>query len=282
MKTRYILKNLMLVERNKEWLSSGIPLNQKLLYYPAFWSSYTRLVVSKDKHIRYFGRTFYYDNPATPFNLQNYPFEITHKVLRHMSITPKYVMDIGANIGQFPLTVAAVVPGVHVDALEPNSEVFKILEKNIKSYPNVKAYNVGVGKPGKNDKMYFEPTRSGTGSLIPENAGDKEHIKEIPIKLVDDVPSVTKRKQYDLITIDVEGYEMDVVKCLKGVKTRYLFMEVSTQSRSKRYNHSELFDNVREALGDFDIVYTLGHSSLSTPTFDILLEFVDNKNSKKK
>lgn len=273
MKTRYILKNLMLMERNKEWLASDIPLSEKLLYYPAFVASYTRLLSTKNKRIRYFNHDFYYDNPATPFNLQNYPYEITHRILRHMDIVPKHVIDIGANIGQFPLTIASVVPGVEVDALEPNGDIYKILQKNVKDYKNVRTFNVGVGKASNAATMFYEPTRSGVGSLLAENAGNKDKLKEIPITLVDDIPTITKRRSYDLIAIDVEGYEMDVVQCLQGIQTRYLFMEVSARGRAKNYLHSALFDHVHTILGDFDIVYTSGHSSAEAPTFDVLFEF---------
>ncbi|HSX36465.1 MAG TPA: FkbM family methyltransferase [Patescibacteria group bacterium] len=277
MKTTYLLKNLMLVSRNREWLVSNIPLGEKVAYYRAFLAAYARLAVKKDKRIRYFGHDFYYDNPATPFNLQNYPFEITHKILRHMKITPKHVIDIGGNIGQFPITMAAIVPDAKVDALEPNGDIYKILKKNASAYNNVKTYNVGVGASKASAKMFYEPTRSGVGSLLQENAGDKARLKEIPITLVDDVPKLTKRDHYDLVTIDVEGYEMEVVKCLSGLKTRYLFMEVSTQGRSKTYRHATLFENIKKALGNFDIVYATGYSSTSAPTFDILFEFLDDE-----
>lgn len=273
MKTSYILKNLMLVSRNREWLTSRIPASEKVRYYPAFLGSYVRLLTTKDKYIQYFNQRFYYDNPATPFNLQNYPFEITHKILRHMKSSPKRALDIGANIGQFPLTLASILPEIEVDALEPNGDIYETLKRNASNFKRVKIYNYGVGKPVKNAKMYYEPSRSGTGSLLAENAGDiGGAVKQIPIQLTDNIPSVTKHDKYDLITIDVEGYEMDVVKCLNNIKTKYLFMEVSGQGRSKTYDHSVLFDNIRKALGEFDIVYLMGYSS-SNPTFDMLLEF---------
>ena len=189
-----------------------------------------------------------------------------------MKIVPKHVIDIGGNIGQFPLTMAAILPDVSVDALEPNSDIYKILKKNVKPYKNVHVYNVGVGKATQEATMFYQPAHSCTGSLLAENAGDAETLKEIPITLVDDIPKLTKRSQYDLATIDVEGYEMDVLKSLKGLKTRYLFIEVSSQGRAKTYLHSRLFDTIREMFGAFDIVYSLGQSA-GAAAFDVLLEF---------
>ena len=262
----------MLLHRNKEWLASDISLREKLAFYPAIGASYVRLFAAHDKHVRYFGQRFYYDNPATPLNMQIYPYEITHKILRHMKKLPKYALDIGGNIGQFPLTLSAIVPDVKVDALEPNRDIFKILERNVAPYKNVRIHNAGVGKPSKTAKMFYEPSRSGVGSLMKENAGNTQNLKELPITLVDDVSKVFGRKDYDLITIDVEGYEKEVVANLKGVTCRYMFMEVSGQGRSKTYNHAGLFATIQKNFGDFDLVYCSGHS-YTKATFDMLIEF---------
>ena len=198
-----------------------------------------------------------------------------------MKITPKRALDIGGNIGQFPLTLAAVIPKIKVDALEPNGDIFKILQQNSKDFRNVRIYNFGVGKIKKGAKMFYEPTRSGTGSLLAENAGDTDVIQEISINLTDDIPKITKHANYDLVTIDVEGYEMEVVKCLNNITTKYLFMEVSGQGRSKNFNHSELFNGIRKSLGQFDIIYLMEHSE-KQPTFDMLLEFTDQRKEPRK
>ncbi len=62
----------MLVERNREWLSSDIEWKYKWRYYPALVGAYTRLL-SKRRRVKYLGKRFYFDNPATPLNLQNLP-----------------------------------------------------------------------------------------------------------------------------------------------------------------------------------------------------------------
>lgn len=130
MKLSYALQNLKLYERNREWLAAPISFTSKIAYYPAIAASYLRLGLHHSKSIRYLGSVFHYDNPATPLNLQNYPYEVGHKLLSHMTSMPSSVLDIGANLGQFSVTLAHLCPEAQIDAFEPNPAVWAILTQN--------------------------------------------------------------------------------------------------------------------------------------------------------
>ncbi len=123
--------------------------------------------------------------------------------------------------------------------------------------------------------MYVETGRSGTASFIEENASDnKDLLNTIDIDMINSIPSYTRRKHYDIVKIDVEGYEYNVIKTLKNITMNYLFIEVSS-GRSKNYLHSELFAMIAKKFGAYDIVYSSTVSKYSN-TYDILLEF-ENK-----
>ncbi len=104
--------------------------------------------------------------------------------------------------------------------------------------------------------MYFEPGRSGTGSLMRGNATDQAGtVSEIEVTLVSTVVLVTGRSAYDLVKVDVEGYEWHAVHALDGIQIGYLFMEVSL-NRVKDYAHSELYSLLESMFGAFDVVYS--------------------------
>lgn len=84
--------------------------------------------------------------------------------------------------------------------------------------------------------------------------------------------SLTDRDAYDLVVVDVEGYEAEVVASLGGITTRYLHLEVSTRARSRSYLHSELFGLVQEQFGEFDILCQ-DKFGASDDVFYVLLEF---------
>ncbi len=264
----HYLKNLKLIERNREWLSSnGISSHHKVSYYGNIFASYA----FRRHKIIYLGNDFYYDNPATPLNLQNYPFEITKKILANMDRKPKSVLDLGGNIGQFSVTINHILKGkAKIDSFEPNEYAAEFLKNNTKNMSGIRVFNYGLGAKSSEEVMYFDPTRSGIGSLMKSNAGEGKLIKQ-RIKITNDVPLLTKRSHYDLVKIDVEGYEMNALKGLQGLTLDYLFIEISGQGRSKDYMHSTMFNYIRKQWGEFDIYYCGGFTKHSE-TFDLVLK----------
>lgn len=261
-------RNLKLVERNREWWqASNVSPRDKAAYY----GSLVRTYAKREMHIRYLGNDLHFDNPATPLNLQNYPYEITRKVLGNMSITPTTVLDIGANLGQFSLTTRHVLGGaVTIDAFEPNPYVFEFLRKNTADVTGVTIHNYGVGAADGEGQLHFDPSRTGIGSLIRENAGDP--TESATIQVTGDVAAVTGRNSYDLVKVDVEGYEFHTLEGLATIRPRYLFLEVSGLGREKDYMHSQLFGRIRDQWGEFDLRYIGGYGDMGD-TFDVLAAF---------
>lgn len=264
--THYI-KNLKLIERNKEWLANtGVSRPEKMAYYGRIATS----IASGSNKIKYLGADLYYDNPATPLNLQNYPYEISKKILANMHKKPKTILDIGGNLGQFSLTINHVLKNkAKIDVFEPNSYIYEFLKKNIKPYANIYAHNYGLGDTSKTETLYFNPTRTGIGSVLKKNAGEGKLLKQ-EITITNKPEKVTARVKYDLVKIDVEGYEYHALKALKNIRFEYLFVEFSGQGRSKDYSHSEMFAVAKEYWGDFDIYYC-GGLTKEVGTFDLLL-----------
>lgn len=257
---------------NKAWLKSQLPFSTKLAHYPRSVASITKNVISGKGEINYLGHMFEYDNKFSPILLQNYPYEIQHDLLRYLAKPPATVLDIGANIGQFITTVSYYTNNkIVADVFEPNPSVIDQLTQNTKHIKNLRIYNMGVGEQGKTE-MFYEPGRSAVGSFIKANAGTKQNLKKVSIDVVSDVAASTKRKNYDLVKIDVEGYEYEVIKQIEGIKMKYLFLEISTVQREKHYSHSELFRLIENKFGKYDILFSSALTK-DQQMFNILVEF---------
>jgi FkbM family methyltransferase len=272
LKLGYLLRNLHLIERNREWLSAPVPASVKLGFYPRLAMSYAALLGRGRRRIGYLGRPFVYDNPATPLNLQIYPYEVGVKLLRRMPERPATVLDVGANIGQFSRTLAYLLPEAAIDSFEPNPAIFAILEQNTAG-TKIRAFNQALGPEAGSATFYYEPNRSGIGSFIKANAGNQGNVREIGVQISDSVAAVTGRDQYDLVKIDVEGFEHEVLASLRDVKARYLFLEASGKGRSRNYTDAQLYDTIRATLGDFDVLFSSGFDDKSI-TYELLLKFV--------
>lgn len=268
------LAKLRLIFRTRLWLSASIPTATKLKYFPAVGVSYLRMILTGNKTISYLGTKLKFDNVASPFSLQAYPFEIANKILANMPSKPATVLDVGGNIGQFSITMSALMGGkVSIDILEPNPEAYSMLQDNIVPLSNLTSYNTGVGKAGKHD-LFFNQGQSATGSLLKNNAGEKgaSTTRKISINLTDKVALLTGRKDYDLVKIDVEGYEIEALEGLKGIKPKFLYIEVSGLGRGKNYLHSELLQAIADRFGKFDVYY-LSSADSGSINFEALLGF---------
>lgn len=265
------LMKLKPIERNKLLWLSGLPLRSKLAFYPRTTISYLNYIGLKKKHVTYLGERFYFDNIATPLCLMTYPHEVRQQVAGNIDKDIKTVLDIGGNIGQFSLTALKLLNPKSIDTIEPNPEIFKILEKNLSKHKNVKLYNVGIGPAGQKD-LFFEEGRSGLGSIMKDNAGKRDKIHGVTVKLVSDISKLTGKKKYDLVKIDVEGYEFGLLDSIKKIDCKYLFIEFSSGKRKTMGQHSESLSKIREKFGDFKILHVT-ESSATSPSFEMLLQF---------
>src|SRR5262249_22257451 len=124
------------------------------------------------------------------------------------------------------------------------------------------------------ETMYFEPNRSGVGSFLKNNAGTPGRLETVSVLMRENAAKITRRYVYDLIKVDVEGFESDALRALKDIKTKYLYIEVSGGGRDKLFTDAQLYAEILETLGDFNVVYGSGVSSASNATYELLLEFV--------
>jgi len=278
-KASYILRNLKLIERNTQWLRSNISGYQKLKFYIDIPVAYLRYFTQGKKYINYLGNILYFDNPATPLNIQIYPYEIGSKIFGNMDTLPGNILDIGGNIGQFSITAHQLLDrlGVNnplIDVFEPNPAPFDVLSHNTKDMGGITIYNVGVGPKDSKKTLYYEENRSGTGSFDQKNTMSiGANIKEQQVSITANIQKYTGTSKYDLIKIDVEGFEYEVLRGLRGLKTSYLYVELSMPGRELNFDHSDFFNIVENIFGTYRIAYV---SKANTQSHDVelLLKFI--------
>ena len=117
------------------------------------------------------------------------------------------VIDIGASYGWFSVGMSERFDNVHSFELSPSTRAALI--KNTEQIENIKVYDVGLGNSDSIVK-YSENLISGVTSIVSGRPNTSARIKKL-----DDF----NIKQIDLIKIDVESYEIEV---LKGAKETLL------------------------------------------------------------
>ncbi|MCB9079356.1 MAG: FkbM family methyltransferase [Anaerolineaceae bacterium] len=141
------------------------------------------------------------------------------------------VIDIGANEGQFIHTALALVPNAPIIAFEPNPELAKKLKTTFEEYGTISIFSTALGsQPGvlPLNVSKFAPASSflqPTVECLSEFPGtDVIRTIDVEINRLDDFvrqPDLgfAPHNNY-LLKIDVQGYEMEVVKGAVGIYDR--------------------------------------------------------------
>ena len=161
------------------------------------------------------------------------------QLLRNIIKEGDTVIDIGANIGFYTLLFRNIVGKKgRVIAFEPEPKNFSLLRKTIdtNNFENVIAYQMAVGS--KNSKVKL---------LLSEDAGehqisDNGHIDVDCIRLDDYIKSA------DFIKLDVEGYEIEILKGMQNLlqKNIILMSEFYVKLLVNNSNPKEFFTILTE------------------------------------
>ena len=155
-------------------------------------------------------------------------------VLRNLNCD--FVIDVGANRGQFALTARKVFPDACIHSFEPLDEPAKIFESVFSSDTNTHLHRCAIGSERATMTIHVSE-RDDSSSLLPigrsqselfPNTGESETrmTSVLPLGEVIKVDDVTN---CSLLKIDVQGYELEVLKGCKTVleKITYIYVECS-------------------------------------------------------
>lgn len=155
----------------------------------------------------------------------------------------KVFVDVGANIGHHSLFASIYAREVH--SFEPYHKVLSTFKDRIQEngVRNIFIHSVGLGS--KNSVMpFFEPNdvNTGTGSFISNHSSSNLNKgQELEIRVGDEILSALDR--IDLIKIDVEGFEVEVLKGLLDTLKKFrptLLIEYSVQTMEAMQSTPEI------------------------------------------
>lgn len=147
-------------------------------------------------------------------------------------ITPgATVLDIGANIGRTVLRAAvAVGPLGRVVGFEPDPLNFSRLQRNISlnPYTNIRLMPVGLGPQNTELKLFVSSGSNRGGNRIAESGSGEYSV--VPVRRLDELSDELRLDRVDLIKIDVEGFELNVLRGARALLQQFrpvLFLEVN-------------------------------------------------------
>ncbi|MEA3417405.1 MAG: FkbM family methyltransferase [Thermodesulfobacteriota bacterium] len=140
-------------------------------------------------------------------------FEDEIALFREMVRPGDRILDLGANVGVYSIS-AALRTGSEgrVISVEPCSETLKLLDRSAAAFDNMMVMNIAVGE--KSGRGYLELDSAPEFNKVRAGEG---HGQAVNITSVDELAERVGIDRFDLIKIDVEGYEIPVLRGAKKI-----------------------------------------------------------------
>jgi FkbM family methyltransferase len=152
------------------------------------------------------------------------------------SLCCEYIVDVGANRGQFALAARKVFPGAIILSFEPLAEPIRIFHKVFDHDPKVRLYPYAIGREKTSSTIHVTKDDD-SSSLLPVSkmqfdlfpgAAEKEtrQVEVYPLAQLINPGSIPPAS---LLKIDVQGFELEVLKGCEDIlqKFSHLYIECS-------------------------------------------------------
>jgi FkbM family methyltransferase len=189
---------------------------------------------------------------------------------------PVTIFDVGANKGQYAsMVIRKVKQPYHLYSFEPQKSAFAEL-KGISAVPGFRPFNMGMGNEKTQETLYNQIEGSVFASVVKSShdhvAADRVKKETIDLSTIDLFCEEHGITHIDLLKIDVEGYEIEVLKGAKKMiesgKIPYIQFEFGVASIEARIFMKDFF----KLLPGYSIYRVLPHSLVELKHYSEYLE----------
>jgi FkbM family methyltransferase len=130
---------------------------------------------------------------------------------------PQLAVDIGGNIGDYTAELLKTTPSLEVHVFEPSALNIGKLRERFATQKNVTIVPSGVSNSTETATLYANRPGSGLGSLTKRNLAhfkiDFDHSETVSVIRFEDYwGRELRRRQIDIVKIDIEGHELAALK----------------------------------------------------------------------
>ena len=126
------------------------------------------------------------------------------------------ILDIGANIGSVSLVIAKMFKNSKIFAIEPTNYAFNKLSNNLNMNQDlinrVHARQIFISNDKKPQKVWSSWNFDSSNEKHQKHLGTLKEIKDNSYLKLDEFVEKEKLAKVDFIKLDVDGYELDVLK----------------------------------------------------------------------
>jgi len=184
------------------------------------------------------------------------------KLLCALPLAGKVVYDIGAHRGSYALFFSRQVGATgSVVAFEPAPGNFDKLARNLalNHIINVRALPLALGAEREVREVFALPGMSTTASLAADaQTPFRRSVGRAQVERLDDLVAPLDLPAPDFVKIDVEGFELDVLRGARGTLARYgpdLMVEIHGANHALKAQRVEAISELLQPLG-YRLIHT--------------------------
>ena len=149
--------------------------------------------------------------------------------LKDQGYAPATAIDIGAYHGEWTKLFKSVFPETKVLMLEAQSSKSPILESVCKEIPNGVDYEIALLGEKDGEKVTFTEMETGSSVLEESSSFTRNYTEKELVTLDSIVSHYPDFKTLDFLKLDVQGYELNVLKGASNLlkRTELVYMETS-------------------------------------------------------
>ena len=182
--------------------------------------------------------------------------ELQLKYILENEIIPGYrIIDLGANLGYYPLIEYKKLAGEgKIYAFEPSPKNYELLKRNIalnNADHLINVYPYAGGEKSGKEKFYLS-THSNINTMIPTEYTTGKPSRGIggnyiEVEVIELSSFINDNGKIDLIRMDIEGYEVEVLRGLKKAIEENIFTgQIVFECHSPKYDDNK--HSIREQL----------------------------------
>ena len=121
------------------------------------------------------------------------------------------VFDVGANTGQTLKALLRYAPAAEIHSFEPTDGAFAALQAKYGGRANVRLHKMALGSRAETLELQVRAD-SELNTLVAGAAGEGGRTQTTEVATVDDVVAANGISHLDLLKLDVQGWEMEVMR----------------------------------------------------------------------
>lgn len=176
------------------------------------------------------------------------------------SLNCSYLVDIGANRGQFALVARYCFPEVNIVSFEPLKEPSILFRRVFQSDPNIVLHEFAIG-PNEAETVIHVSKSDDSSSLFPISSVQtslfpgtvEKEIRTIQVKPLDSVLRASEIQKPALLKIDVQGFELQALEGCRSLLASFSYVYVEC-SFVELYSGQSLAHEIIEFLKEFNLI----------------------------